>query len=101
MVLLAVEPVNRSVDNPIREPKRLVIEHTDGPLKGLFRIVGLTPEPPPSGIHGPLSIGGEEHIIEFASLIKVHPRWCHYRELFKPSLERFNEPLKDFHPDQI
>ena len=96
-----VTPAVITSGDKLEKEKRLVLEHTDGPLKGLFRIISVLAQEPPSGIYGPLSIGGESHIVEFASLIEVHPRWCHYRELFKPALEHFNEPLKNNHPNQV
>jgi len=77
--------------------KRLVIEHTEGPLKGLFRICGIISDKPVTALQGPLSVGAEAHIIQFASLIRVHPRWAHYRELIETPTGKFS----DFHPLQV
>ena len=77
--------------------KRVVVQYTSGPLKGLHRIIGRTTEVLPflSAANG--------LDIEFASLIKVSSRCILYRELFNNSVltGHFNEPLKDFNPAQV
>lgn len=62
------------------QPRRLVIEHTDGPLNGLLRIVGLCAGKIPQVLSGPMSIAGESHLVQSAVLVKIHPKWYHYRE---------------------
>lgn len=77
--------------------KRVVVQYTSGPLKGIYRIVGRTTEVLPflSAANG--------LDIEFASLIKVCPRFVLYREPLNNSVltGHFNEPLKDFNPAQV
>ena len=82
---------------PVEAPKRLVIEHTDGPLKGFFRICGLIMGQPRAALLGPFSIGAEAHVVQFASLIRVYPKWVHYREIINTPTGKFN----DFHPAQV
>lgn len=63
------------------KPRRLVIEHTDGPLTGLLRIVGLCAGLPIPILSGPMSIAGDEsHLVQSAVLVKIHHKWYHYRE---------------------
>ena len=63
------------------QPRRLVIEHTDGPLTGLFRIVGFLAGMIHPVLSGPMSITGDEaDLIQSAVLVKIHPKWYHYRE---------------------
>ena len=78
--------------------KRVVLQYTSGPLKDIFRIVGRTTEVLPF-----LSHLNDRIDIEFASLIKVCPRWILYREPLNNSVltGHFNEPLKGFDPAQV
>ena len=63
--------------------KRLVVEHTKGKLKGIYRICGRTDGDVPSHIPGPVQLSADpEDILEFASLISVKPRHIHYREVW-------------------
>lgn len=77
------------------QPKRLVLEHTSGPLKGIHQIFTLAEAYPPH-LNGPFSVDGEK-IVEFASLIKVNPGWVHYRETFSQS--HLAGRLDDFMPE--
>ena len=59
-------------------------------MKGIFRIIMLTAEDGfyPPELHGPVQFSDdpEEPPVEFASLIKVQPRWVHYREVTDSAL---------------
>lgn len=81
--------------------KRIVLEHTRGHLNGLYRIIGLAAyDDYPPHIQGPCQITCgdyvDDHVIEFASLIRVFPRWCHYREVVDKS--RLTGRLGDYTP---
>ena len=73
-------PPPRNSSEISEAPRRLVIEHTDGPLTGLFRIVGFLAGTIHPVLSGPMSIGGESHLIQSAVLVKIYPKWYHYRE---------------------
>ena len=62
-------------------PKRIVLQHTVGPLAGLFRIVG-TNEGFPDGLP-PACVDGVDLIDHegTCSLLKVKPRYLLYREV--------------------
>lgn len=85
--------------------KRVVIEHTQGPLAGIYMILGTSDGLPktkaqypdylplkfPDPTTGTVRPGG-------ASLITVKPRWIHYRETWG---EANKGKLNEFHPDQV
>lgn len=74
--------------------KRLVLEHMQGPMAGLYQIVGTIRGDIPQQIQGPFTVAGNPNPIEFASLIKVKERWVLYREV----MERFAGRLGDYMP---
>ena len=82
------------------DDKRIVFQHTQGPLAGLYRIMGvcsefgLSPdEPLPSCAEGFEAAGA---VIEFASLVRDRGRWALYRELIA-----FEKPQKAFDGRQV
>ena len=83
----------------VKSHKKLVLEHTQGSLKGIFRIFGCSDVGYPTELP-PMHIGNDAEVgrnpIEFASLIAVRPRWVHYREVFDRS--GVAGRLDDFHP---
>lgn len=78
------------------QQKRVVLENTSGPRKGLFQICGSV-----SGLSSKVvkalpemaTLGKDRH----ASLIKVTPRFALYREVFTPPA---SGKLGQFHPSQ-
>lgn len=70
--------------------KRIVVQHTQGPLAGLWRIMGRTSDLK-AGKPGPLP-----HFVEpvdfldhqgACSLVRSKPRYVLYRELMPPALQ--------------
>ena len=57
--------------------KRVIFEHTNGPLKGLRAIMGARSRPLPDHAKGFEAQGRQ---VAFASLIKVEQRYALYRE---------------------
>lgn len=82
--------------------KRIVFQHTVGPLRGLLRIVGTTDQLPNQGNPLPdflpaVEISTPHKRVAPASLIQVRSKVVIYRELGKlPTKGRLGE----FHPDQ-
>ena len=75
--------------------KRVVIEHTAGPMKGTFQVIGVLAD----GQEPPTFLGFqnvEPGRGEGASLIKVTPRAAYYRELWMNPTGR----LGSFNPAQ-
>ena len=68
-------------------PKRIVFQHTKGPLAGLYAIMGLTSDfGLKEGQALPQEAEGFEaqgRLITFAGLVKVTPRYALYREPLK------------------
>ena len=62
--------------------KRMILEYTsDSPLKGMFQIMGLCPDPPPPALPGPFCVGSDEApIVDFASFVRATSRAAYYRE---------------------
>ena len=82
------------------DDKRIVFQHTRGPLAGLYRIMGVCSEfnlkpdeALPSSAEG-FEVAGT--VIEFASLVRDTGRWALYRELLP-----FGKPQKTFHEGQV
>ncbi len=66
-------------------------------MKGLFQIVGLSPDPVLPAMPGPFQIGSDQApLVRFASLVKVTPRAAYYRE----ALDQTKGKLGEFHPEQ-
>jgi hypothetical protein len=62
-------------------PKRIVFQHTKGKLAGLYAIMGLSSDFGTDAL--PQSAEGFEahgHVIPYAGLVKVTPRYALYRE---------------------
>lgn len=100
------KPLDKGPFGPLPETaKRVVIQHTCGPMKGLFRIFGTVIGNPAPALPGPSTIGDDGHIIQGASLILVKPRYVLYREFadFTQIKGKFGGgmPEKNFHPDQV
>lgn len=83
--------------------RRVVLEHTQGPHKGLTQILGNAEEltmgnrPLPEFLPA-MSVLGRD--VEFASLIRVTPRMVIYREVFPAPKGRFGQTMTSFHPEQ-
>lgn len=76
-------------------PKRIILEYVNGDWAGMFQIIGLIADAPPSHITGPFQVG-DGPIIEFASLIRVGYKFVHYREVVDRS--KFAGRLGDYMP---
>lgn len=78
--------------------RKLVLEYTSGPLKGLFRIFGTAEGSNyPRFLEGPFVLAeNETSPVMFASLIKVTPRAVYYREVVDRS--GMSGRLDDFFP---
>lgn len=77
--------------------KRVVFEPTQGPRKGLPHILGTLEDEtqPPEFLNG-FHEGGRR--IEFASLIKVTPRFVLYREVSPKPTGRFGQTMQTWDP---
>ena len=60
--------------------KRVVLEHSVGRLKGIFRILGVTDQPDFNTLPTPFQVTTEEPLIESVALVKAHERWIHFKE---------------------
>lgn len=87
---------------PRPQTKRIVVQHTQGPLAGLWRIMGTTAEFR-KGKRGPLPAFVEP--VDFvthkgaASLVVSKPRYVLYRELMPPT-HTASGGKHTFHPSQ-
>lgn len=77
------------------QSKRLVLEYTQGRMKGIHQILGVTGEWP-DRIQGPFQVSPDAQVVEFASLIRVTTRTVFYREIMSLPTGKLN----DFHPEQ-
>ncbi len=69
---------NRPVlETPTAQPKRILLEHTNGPLKGLRGIMEVKESPLPDCAQ---NFTAHVRQIAFASLVKVELRYALYRE---------------------
>ena len=96
--LTELSPFPPVVSSP--DDKRIVFQHTQGPLAGLYRIMGVCSEfglkpdeALPSAAEG-FEVAGT--VIEFASLVRDTGRWALYRELIP-----FEKPQKGFDERQV
>lgn len=78
-----------------RPCKRVVFQHTVGPLRGLMRIMGTTDEIPPTEplpeFIADINITTPHARRTCASLIQVRHRLVIYREVIKTAKSRFGE----------
>ncbi|MGE3341454.1 MAG: hypothetical protein AB7J46_06195 [Candidatus Altimarinota bacterium] len=77
--------------------KRIVLHHVSGSMKDLMRIVGTVSGGVPPFLEGPFKVADDDHVIEFASLIRVTDRAVYYRETADQS--NLKGKLGDFFPD--
>ena len=76
--------------------KRLVLQHTQGPFKGLEQIVGIAEDVP----EFLAQLVVFERLVDFASLVKVAPRFVLYREVAPKPRGRFGQVMEGFDPNQ-
>ena len=88
-----------SLFQPPEPEKRIVLEHTQGKRAGMHTILGRSVEVPPH-LMGPVQVPGDDHFVEFASLIGIRGRgrWALYREVMPEAIA--TGKLGDFHPEQ-
>ncbi len=84
---------------PLVEPiKHIVVRHTQGPLAGLYRIMGTT-DAFPEGVKLPDFVENVDFIdhTNHCSLVAVYPRFRLYNEVAAPEP---GDGLPTFHPEQ-